>query len=239
MARPTLVRLKRAVAKAYPDLDDPEAAIVSGRVVVDGLVQTNPATMVPAAANVALDVDETLRGTTKLEPALERFPVDAEGCIALDAGAAAGGFTSALLQAGAARVYAVDVGFGQLVGSLRQDERVVVLERTNVADLTTQLIPDQIDVVTLDLGYLALATGVPQLNSLSFSASAQLIALVKPMFELRLGSAPTDEATLRRALDHARDGVEAAGWAVEDWMHSPQRGGRGAAELFLFARRKR
>jgi 23S rRNA (cytidine1920-2'-O)/16S rRNA (cytidine1409-2'-O)-methyltransferase len=237
MARPDLVSLRRAVARAYPALDDPDAAIAGGRVMVDGLVSTNPATLVRASARLVLDHDETLRGRTKLQAALDRFPVAASGAVALDAGAAAGGFTDALLAAGAARVYAVDVGHGQLLGRLRQDPRVVVLERTNVADLDAARVPDAVDVVTLDLSYLALAAALPQLDRVRFAPGGRLVALVKPMFELRLATAPIDEASLADALARARAGAEAAGWAVEDWMHSPQRGSRGAAELFLFARR--
>jgi 23S rRNA (cytidine1920-2'-O)/16S rRNA (cytidine1409-2'-O)-methyltransferase len=237
MARPDLVSLRRAVARAYPSLDDPDTAIVGGRVLVDGEAKTNPATLVRATARLVLDQDTTLRGTTKLQPALDRFPVSVDGAVALDAGAAAGGFTDALLAAGAARVYAVDVGHGQLLGRLRQDPRVVVLERTNLADLDAGVVPDPLDVVTLDLSYLALAAALPQLDRIRLAPGARLVALVKPMFELRLATAPTDDASLREALARARDGAEAAGWAVEDWMHSPQRGSRGAAELFLFARR--
>jgi 23S rRNA (cytidine1920-2'-O)/16S rRNA (cytidine1409-2'-O)-methyltransferase len=237
MARPDLVSLRRAVARAFPALDDPDAAIAGGRVLVDGLVKTNPATQVRASARLVLDQDGTLRGTTKLQPALDRFPVGVGGAVALDAGAAAGGFTDALLAAGAARVYAVDVGHGQLLGRLRQDPRVVVLERTNIADLDAARVPDPVDVVTLDLSYLALAAALPQLDRVRLASGARLVALVKPMFELRLATAPTDDASLADALARARAGAEAAGWAVDDWMHSPQRGSRGAAELFLFARR--
>ncbi len=237
MARPDLVSLRRAVARVYPSLDDPDAAIAGGRVLVDGEVKTNPATLVRATARLVLDQDTTLRGTTKLRPALDRFPVAVDGTVALDAGAAAGGFTDALLAAGAARVYAVDVGHGQLLGRLRQDPRVVVLERTNVADLDAGVVPEPVDVVTLDLSYLALAAALPQLDRVRLAPGARLVALVKPMFELRLATAPTDEASLREGLARARAGAEAAGWGVEDWMHSPQRGSRGAAELFLFARR--
>jgi 23S rRNA (cytidine1920-2'-O)/16S rRNA (cytidine1409-2'-O)-methyltransferase len=239
MARPDLVSLRRAVQRAFPALDDPDAAIAGGRVLVDGLVKTNPATQVRATARLALDdaAGGTLRGRTKLQSALDRFPVAPSGAVALDAGAAAGGFTDALLAAGAARVYAVDVGHGQLLGRLRQDPRVVVLERTNIADLDAERVPDPVDVVTLDLSYLALAAALPQLDRIRLAPGARLVALVKPMFELRLATAPTGGAALDEALARARDGAVAAGWAVEDWMHSPQRGSRGAAELFLFARR--
>ena len=104
----------------------------------------------------------------------------------LDLGAAAGGFTRVLLESGAARVYAVDAGFGQLLGSLRQDPRVVNLEATNVAALDTHLIPEPIEVVTIDVSYLALAAAVAQLDRITIVPGADLIGLVKPMFELRL-----------------------------------------------------
>lgn len=202
---------------------------------VDGAVVANPASMVSPGSAIVVDDPEPLRGTLKLTPALDRFGVGVRDRVCLDAGASAGGFTSALLERGARRVYAVDVGFGQLLGSLRQDERVVCLERTNVADLNAALVPDPVDVVTLDLGYLSLTEGVPQLNGLAFAPEADLVALVKPMFELRLGEAPDDRPTLDDALAHASEGVQRAGWQVLGSMDSPVRGGGGAAELFLHA----
>ena len=238
MSRPRLISLERALAKAHPGLEDAAGAIRAGRVSVDGIVNSNPASLVRAQAGLTLDAGSELRGTAKLQPALDRFPVAPEGAVALDAGASAGGFTTALLRAGAARVYAVDVGFGQLAGALRQDPRVVVLERTNVADLDRSLVPDPIDVMTLDLGYLALSEALGQLERLAYAPGARLVGLVKPMFELRLGHPPEEESVLREALDRAAAGARDAGWAVEDRMHSPVRGSRGAAELFLFARRR-
>ena len=238
MARPKLVTLARAVAKAHPALDAPVAAIESGRVRVGGLVKTNPSTRVAADAPISLDGGSSLRGTTKLQAALDRFDVACDGATALDAGAAAGGFTVALLERGARLVHAVDVGFGQLIGQLRQDPRVVVHERTNLSDLDRSRVPDPIDLITLDLSYLSLATAVPQLDRIELVAGATLVALVKPMFELRLATAPDDDASLREALDRAVVATEAAGWTVEDWMHSPQRGSRGAPELFLIASRR-
>ncbi|HEU4975370.1 MAG TPA: SAM-dependent methyltransferase [Baekduia sp.] len=235
MPKPRLIRLEQAVATAFPDLADPGAAIRDGRVEVAGTVRDNPATMVARDAPLLLDRKTGLRGTRKLAPALERFPVRPEGAVALDAGASAGGFTQALLDAGAARVYAVDVGFGQLVGTLRQRGDVVVLERTNVADLDPRLVPDAVDVATLDLGYLALAEALPQLERLRWAPGARLVALVKPMFELRLADPPEDEPTLLAARDAAAEGARRAGWSVEDWIHSPVTGSRGARELFLFA----
>ena len=131
----------------------------------------------------------------------------------LDLGAAAGGFTRVLLDAGAARVYAVDAGFGQLLGSLRQDPRVLNLEATNVSKLDTRLVPDLIEVVTIDVSYLALAAAVTQLDRIEVADDADLIGLVKPMFELRLPTAPTDPRTVDEATERAAVGIAHAGLA--------------------------
>jgi 23S rRNA (cytidine1920-2'-O)/16S rRNA (cytidine1409-2'-O)-methyltransferase len=171
-----------------------------------------------------------LHGREKLGFALTRFEVDVEGRVAFDCGASTGGFTQALLDAGAARVYAVDAGFGQLLGSLRQDARVVNLERTNLADA---VVDEPVDVVTLDLSYLALADALPQLR-----CGTELLALVKPMFELRLGALPDDqEAGLASAIDLARGAATACGWNVVDSCPSPVLGRNGALEGWVHARR--
>ncbi len=142
-----------------------------------------------------------------------------------------------LLEAGARRVYAVDAGFGQLVGSLRQDPRVVNLERTNLGALDHTLVPDAIDVVTIDVSYISLARAVPQLAHLAFAPAAELIALVKPMFELALADAPDDPALLADALARATAGIEAAGWHVVASIDSPVLGHHGAREMLVRARR--
>jgi 23S rRNA (cytidine1920-2'-O)/16S rRNA (cytidine1409-2'-O)-methyltransferase len=178
-----------------------------------------------------------LRGEAKLRAALDGFDVRAAGRICLDLGAAAGGFTRVLLEAGAMRVYAVDAGFGQLLGSLRQDPRVVNLEATNVAALDTRLIPDSIELVTVDVSYLALAAAVAQLDRITMAHDADLIGLVKPMFELRLATAPSDAISVDAATERAASGIAAAGWRVIGTMPSPVLGGRGAVEALLHARR--
>ena len=235
MAR--LRRLVAEVARLRPDVEDPEDAIASGIVLVDGVPVRNPNTMVAPGTSVVVSPPRSLRGVEKLGPALDGFGVAVDGRVGLDAGASAGGFTRALLDRGARRVYAVEVGHGQLVGSLRQDERVVSLERTNVGRLDRALVPDAIDVVVLDLGFLALAEGVPQLNAVAIAPDADLVALVKPMFELRRADPPEDDASLDLAFARAADGIEGAGWSVAGRMPSPIRGGRGAVELLLHARR--
>jgi 23S rRNA (cytidine1920-2'-O)/16S rRNA (cytidine1409-2'-O)-methyltransferase len=167
---------------------------------------------------------------------LDTFGIDVSGRVCLDLGAAAGGFTRVLLDAGALRVYAVDVGFGQLLGSLRQDPRVLNLEATNVSKLDTRLIPEPVEMISIDVSYLALAAAVAQLNRIDVAADADLVGLVKPMFELRMATAPTDPTVVDAATEQAALGIEAAGWRVIGVMPSPVLGGRGAVEGLLHAR---
>ena len=226
------VLLVDELARQRPDVDDPAALIVGGQVLVDGRFIDNPASRVQVGCSIVVRAEAPLRGSAKLAAALDRFGVVVEGRVAVDAGAAAGGFTRVLLDRGAARVYAVDVGHGQLVGSLRQDPRVVNLEGVNLAEAA---IPEPVGVVTLDLSYLALADAVGQLPC-ELTAGADLIALVKPMFELHLDHAPTDADSLDRALAAAVAGVEAAGWMVAATVDSPVTGAKGAVEGLLHAR---
>jgi 23S rRNA (cytidine1920-2'-O)/16S rRNA (cytidine1409-2'-O)-methyltransferase len=214
---------------------DAAGLIRRGAVRVDGRIVTNPRSLVRAGAAIVVRDPPQLRGEVKLAFALRAFRVDVGGRIALDAGAAAGGFTSALLRAGAARVYAVDAGFGQLRGSLRRDPRVVNLERVNIGELTHALVPDLVDVVTLDLSYLAVARAVRELDGVRLARAAELIALVKPMFELQLAEMPRDANRLRRAVSRAAAGMTADGWSV---VRSPVEGSRGAVEFFVHAVRK-
>ncbi len=172
-----------------------------------------------------------------MRAALSGFDVLIAGRVCLDLGAAAGGFTRVLLEAGASRVYAVDAGFGQLLGSLRQDPRVVNLEATNVAALDGRLIPEAIEVVTVDVSYLALAAAVAQLDRITIASDADLIGLVKPMFELRLATAPSEPGVVAAATERAAAGIVAAGWQVVGAMPSPVLGGRGAVEALIHARR--
>jgi 23S rRNA (cytidine1920-2'-O)/16S rRNA (cytidine1409-2'-O)-methyltransferase len=228
--------LSAELARLRPDADA-AALIRGGAVHVDGRIVTNPASLVRRGAAIVVREPLPLRGELKLRFALETFGVDVRGRTALDVGAAAGGFTRALLDAGAARVYAVDAGYGQLVGGLRADSRVVNLERVNLGELDTVHVPDMIAIVTIDLSYLAVARSAPQLERVQIVPDAELIALVKPMFELQLERPPRDEVRLRRALARAAAGLTASGWTIVGRARSPITGSRGAIEFFLHARR--
>jgi 23S rRNA (cytidine1920-2'-O)/16S rRNA (cytidine1409-2'-O)-methyltransferase len=228
--------LVRELARRFPDLDDPDLAVTTGIVLVDGVPNRKPASLVAPGASLALQRPAALRGEAKLRHALRAMTVPVDGRVALDVGAAAGGFTRVLLESGAARVYAVDAGHGQLLGSLRQDPRVVVLERTNLGALDRHLVPDVVEVVTMDLSYLPVARAAPQLEAVELSPSADLVALVKPQHELGLGTPPA-QGGIAEAVEHATSGLAACGWTVVAATRSPVLGARGAVEWLVHARR--
>jgi 23S rRNA (cytidine1920-2'-O)/16S rRNA (cytidine1409-2'-O)-methyltransferase len=233
--RRSLRRLEREVARRFPDIPDPAGEIAAGRIAVDGRVAANPATLVASHASVARVVHIPLRGEAKLRAALAAFGVDASARVAVDCGAAAGGFTRVLLDAGARRVYAVDAGYGQLRGALRADPRVVVLERTNISALDERRVTDDVELVTMDLSYLAIALAAPQLGGLRFAPEAELVALVKPQYELGLEHPPRLRADRRRAVAAAEAGLLAAGWTPLGSIRSPVPGSRGAIEHLIHA----
>ena len=163
-SRATFVALTGLLRRRYPGIDDPTTLVRDGHVLVDGAPVLNPRAQVRSDARLQLVRTRPLRGTLKLRHALGAFAIQVSGMVVVDVGAAAGGFTRALLDAGAARVYAVDVGVGQLRGALRAHPRVVNLEGTNLARLDDSVVPECVDLVTMDLSYLAVANAVRQLD---------------------------------------------------------------------------
>lgn len=229
------VPLLQMLGRLHPPVPDPAAALAEHRVLVDGAVVTNPGSQVLPSARIVVRPPARPRGTAKLGAALDRFGVDPTGRVGLDLGACTGGFTQALLDRGATRVYAVDVGYGQLLGSLRQDPRVVSLERTNVADVTPELLGQRPGVVVVDVTKLSLREVGRQLAAHDVPApGTELVGLVKPMFELGTGELPVGDE-LARALRLATDGLADAGWEILATMESPMRGHRGAVEFFAHA----
>lgn len=226
------------VKKRFPDLDDPLEAIQSNHVEVDGFIISNPRSMVFPSSRIALTEARPLKGTMKLRRILEEFGVGRlDGLVGLDLGASTGGFTIALLDRGAARVYAVDAGHGQLLGSLRQDRRVVNLEAVNAADLNRSLVPEPINILVADISYTPLSAVIDQVSPrIDFSDQALLVGLIKPMFELQLARLPTSESQFRESVSIAVTGIEKAGWQIVDKIQSPLRGNRGAVEFAVHAR---
>ena len=182
------------------------------------------------------------RGGIKLAFALDHFNFDPAGVVALDIGASTGGFTDVLLAHGARRVYAVDVGRGQLAWKLRQDERVVVHEATNARYLTRADIPEPIDLIVCDASFIGLATVLPA--SLALAAErAALVALIKPQFEagpgdVGKGGVVRDPQVHRAVCDRIAAWVESqSGWQVVGIAESPIQGPAGNREFLIYARR--
>lgn len=182
------------------------------------------------------------RGGEKVDAALERFPIEVEGREALDAGASTGGFTDALLQRGAHRVVAVDVGHGQLDARLRADPRVVVRERTNVRELSgPDSVGGAVDIVTADLSFISLRTVLPALLAVARPA-ADLVVLVKPQFEAgrqeaaRAKGVISDPAVWRRVLEEVKGALVDHGAVIMGAMVSPLTGADGNVEFLLWAR---
>lgn len=216
--------------------------IRSGRVTVDGVVAAKPSANVGDEADVDAPVDAYVgRAAHKLLGALADSHTSVHGRV-LDAGASTGGFTQVLLEAGADRVYAVDVGHGQLAASLRSDPRVVVHEGTNLRDLTLGLVEDEpVDLVVADVSFISLRLILaPMLGVLRPEGTALL--MVKPQFEVgreRLGAGGVvrEEKDRTAAVDRVADTARALGW-TEDWRGvSRLPGPAGNVELFLRLRR--
>lgn len=182
------------------------------------------------------------RGGIKLAHGLKHFAIDPIGTIALDIGASTGGFTDVLLTSGARRVYAVDVGYGQLATKLRDDPRVVVLERLNARHLTREQIPDPIDLVVCDASFIGLAVVLPAGLALT-APKARLVALIKPQFEVGKGKVGKggvvrDPALRQEACDHVVAWLGAQpGWTVDGVAESPIKGPEGNVEFLVAAHR--
>ncbi len=179
------------------------------------------------------------RGGVKLDHGLRHFGFDVTGVVALDVGSSTGGFTDVLLSHGAAKVYAVDVGTNQLAWKLRQDPRVIVHEQTNARNLTAEVIPEPIDIITCDASFISLAKVLDAALGLAKRAG-MLVALVKPQFEagraeVGKGGVVRDLEVHKRVCVEARAWVESRGWRVVGVTESPITGPEGNKEFLLGA----
>lgn len=162
-----------------------QATIMSGLVFVNGQRVDKPGTAVPNDAKIEIrgnTLKYVSRGGLKLEKAMAEFPIELNGCICGDIGASTGGFTDCMLQNGASKVYSVDVGYGQLAWKLREDPRVVCMERTNARYLTHEQIPQELDFASVDVSFISLGLILPALDGL-LSPEGEAVCLVKPQFE--------------------------------------------------------
>jgi 23S rRNA (cytidine1920-2'-O)/16S rRNA (cytidine1409-2'-O)-methyltransferase len=222
--------------------------IVAGRVCVSGTLATTAARQVDAAEAIVVTPESdgpafVSCGGTKLAGALDAFGIDVVGKRAVDVGSSTGGFTDCLLHRGAAHVVAIDVGRGQLAWTLRNDERVTVMERTNVRELEAGAIERLADVCVADLSFISLRTVAPNLCRLTTEA-ADFVLLVKPQFEagrgrVGKGGIVRDPVVHAGVLRDVVSGLDASGIGVRALSVSPLRGADGNIEFFAHARRVR
>jgi 23S rRNA (cytidine1920-2'-O)/16S rRNA (cytidine1409-2'-O)-methyltransferase len=214
-----------------------------GLVKVAGVTAAKPGTNVAAEAAIVVAgeaADHVSRGGVKLAAALDHFPFKVEGVVALDVGASTGGFTEVLLTRGAARVYAVDVGRGQLHARLAQDPRVVSLEGCDARHLDRTLIPEPIGAVVADVSFISLTKALPAALALA-APGAWLVALIKPQFEagraaIGKGGIVRDPGARQRAVATVKAWVEGqTGWRTLGVIPSPIAGGSGNEEFLLGA----
>ncbi|WP_191553997.1 TlyA family RNA methyltransferase [Brevundimonas aurantiaca] len=219
------------------------AAIEAGRVKADGRVVAKPSEQIAEEAEIEAEPAHRWvgRGALKLDHALTVWPVAIEGRVVLDVGASTGGFTEVCLERGAAKVFAVDVGFGQMHDRVAADPRVVNLERTDARDLTRDLIPEAAAVIVCDASFISLSKVLPAALDLA-APGADLVTLVKPQFEADGPGAGKkgvvkDPAAHAAAVERVRNWLEALGWAVQTTTESPITGGDGNVEFLLWAKR--
>ena len=215
--------------------------IMNGLVFVNGQRVDKPGTAVPNEAAIEVRgnaLKYVSRGGLKLEKAMASFPVRLDGAVCGDIGASTGGFTDCMLQNGADKVYAVDVGYGQLAWKLREDPRVVCLERTNARYLTHEQIPDELDFASIDVSFISLKLILPAVAGV-LKNGGQVASLVKPQFEAgkeKVGKKGVvrDPAVHKEVLEHYLGHAKEAGFGVLGLTYSPIRGPEGNIEYLGF-----
>jgi 23S rRNA (cytidine1920-2'-O)/16S rRNA (cytidine1409-2'-O)-methyltransferase len=228
-----------------PNLERARGRIMAGDVLVDERPVSKPGAQVAATAVVRLRAAPSSyvsRGGEKLAGALDAFGLDVEGRIALDVGASTGGFTDCLLRRGVVRVIALDVGYGQLAWSLRQDARVVVCERTNIRQVEPAMLPVVPDLATIDVSFISLGLVLPAVAGV-VGPGADVVALVKPQFEVGrgqvgLGGVVRDPEHRAGAVTSVRGAAVAAGFNVRAESESVLPGPKGNREIFLWLSRR-
>lgn len=217
------------------------ALIMTGKVLVNDQVRDKPGIAVSGDDRIVLketDIPYASRGGLKLEKALQTYHINVNGLHCLDVGASTGGFTDCLLQHGADRVYAVDVGYGQLAWKLRQDPRVVVIERTNIRYMPADALPCSVDLVSIDVSFISLKIVVPVVLKF-MKKDAVILALIKPQFEVGKGKVGKggvvrDPNLHDTVITELTDFFSRIGLACRPVLPSPLTGPKGNREFIIF-----
>ncbi len=218
-----------------------KALIMAGRVLVNNTPVDKPGTLIAQEAQVIVKQDDNpfvSRGGLKLEKALKTIPVSVKGMTCLDIGASTGGFTDCLLQYGAKKVYAVDVGYGQFDWSLRQDLRVVVIERTNIRHMPYEVINEKVDVVVADTSFISLKVVIPSAEKF-MRDNTKVLALIKPQFEagknnVGKGGVIKDPEIRKKVIQDLKDFFKEREYQVNQVVPSPISGPKGNIEYIIF-----
>ncbi len=222
-----------------------KALIMGGKVLVEGVPAAKAGTMIPQDSAITLkeqDIPYVSRGGLKLEAALKKFSIDFKGKIAMDVGASTGGFTDCMLQHGAAKVYAVDVGYGQFDMKLRKDPRVVLFEKANIRHLEREKIRDDIDIAAVDVSFISLKTVIPCVMEF-VRPGGEIVALIKPQFEVGKadvgkGGVVRDDNKRLEAVKSVEEKMKSLGFAVIGLMECPVKGPKGNIEHLIYLRRQ-
>jgi len=233
-------RLDLRVLELFPSLsrNQIQSFIIQGKVLVDGTVINKPGTLVSTESKIKLLQSEpefVSRAGGKLKFALDYFSVDVNGLVVLDAGISTGGFADCLLQRGAKRVYGVDVGYGQVHEKIRNDKRVILLERTNLRYLDK--LPELVDLATLDLSFISLLKVMPAVSKL-VKPGGMIIALIKPQFEadrkdIKKGGVVRDEKVHEAVINKIKKGMLHFGFKMIGVVKSPIPGATSGNIEFL------
>jgi len=222
--------------------EDGRRRILAGEVLVNNRSLTKAGDLVDAGAEIRLKERQPYvsRGGVKLQKALGEFAVEVRDRIVLDVGASTGGFTDCLLAQGAAEVFAVDVGYGQLDWKLRKDRRVRVFEKTNIRYLTVDRLPSRADLATIDVSFISLKLVLPQVRTL-LRARADVIALIKPQFEVGKGKVGKGGVVRSaeehvRVIDEIKDAARSVGFEPLGTVESPLLGPKGNKEFLMHLR---
>jgi len=217
------------------------ALVMAGKVLVNNQITDKAGTLVSREDDIALrgsDLSYVSRGGLKLEKTLQILDIDITGFVCLDVGASTGGFTDCLLQYGASRVFAVDVGYGQLAWKLRQDSRVVAIERTNIRHMPIEIIPQTVDLATIDVSFISLKIVVPAVMKF-IKKDAAILALIKPQFEVGKGKVGKG-GIVRDSSQHAEVIKDLSEYFLQHGLlsrsviPSPITGSKGNKEFFIY-----
>lgn len=228
-----------------PSRQRARAMIMAGKILVNSLPAAKAGRLISEDDSIELrggDIAYVSRGGLKLEGALDEISLNITDCTCLDVGASTGGFTDCLLQNGAARVYAVDVGYGQLAWKLRQDPRVVVIERTNIRLMPFEMIPEAVDIATIDVSFISLKIVVPAVMDF-LKAEGFILALIKPQFEVGKdqvgkGGVVRDPKLHDYVIEDLSSFFTDTGLGCENVIPSPILGPKGNREFFILLHHK-